>query len=240
MSAPRTRPAPSQRHYFSRAADSAAETFTYRLEFAGRSYDWVSAHGVFSKEQLDFGSRLLLETAVIPSGGRILDLGCGTGSLGLLALTVVPPPAWACLSDISDHALACARQNRERLGLTACAGLVQGELLTAFKAAVFDTVLFNPPIRAGKAPILETLAEMPRVLRPGGTVWVVVRIQQGAKSLLAHLEQVFPGRAQAVARRKGYLILRAGGRTTDDMSAHCPETGGVSLPIARHPPEPVS
>ncbi|MBI3891759.1 MAG: methyltransferase [Candidatus Wallbacteria bacterium] len=216
--------AASTRHYFSRAESQPAETFTFPLRFGDRTIDWVSAHGVFSKQQLDFGSRLLLEVAEIPATGRLLDLGCGTGALGLLALASRVESGgsgedrlWACLSDISDHALACASANRERLGLTGSAGIVQGEFLAPFRSGVFGTVLFNPPIRAGKAPILETLTRMRRVLEPDGTLWVVARVQQGAKSLLAHLENVFEGAAQVRARRKGYLILRAGGRKADGI-----------------------
>ena len=213
-----------QKHYFSRAEEAVAETFTFSLQFGGRTFDWVTAHGVFSKQQLDFGSRLLLETAEIPGEGRLLDVGCGTGTLGLLALAGQAgpdgrPAGTAYLADISDHALTCARMNRERLGLQGAAFVVQGSFLAPFRDGCFRTVLFNPPIRAGKAPILEALSEMPRVLEPDGVLWVVVRVQQGAKSLLAHLERVFEGRASVRARRKGYLVLRAGGRKADDRTA---------------------
>ena len=44
----------------------------------GYSIYFLSDHGVFSKNEMDFGSRLLIETFNMPDiKGNILDVGCG-------------------------------------------------------------------------------------------------------------------------------------------------------------------
>ncbi len=190
---------------------------SFPLQYEGRIYDWQSADGVFARNRFDFGSRFLLETADLPESGPVLDLGCGTGALGILS-GLNAPGRWCCMVDVNRHALLCARKNLNALEPPGGGGLAQASFLSAFRDRSFQAVLFNPPIRVGKAILLEVLSELPRVLRSGGSLHAVVRSQQGAKSYLAHLDRVFEGRAEIVGRRKGYLILRAWAADVDGDS----------------------
>ena len=72
---------------------------------------------------------------------RVLDLGTGTGAVGVtLALE---RPAWrVILTDASAAALAVARDNAEALG--AAVSLVRGDWLGAL-AGPFDLIVSNPP-----------------------------------------------------------------------------------------------
>lgn len=69
-------------HYFSKEPGSTGEEREITAQLGKQMFRfWVDA-GVFSKRGVDFGTRLLIETATLPEQGEILDLGCGYGPVG--------------------------------------------------------------------------------------------------------------------------------------------------------------
>ena len=73
---------------------------------------------------------------------------------------------------------------------------------------LFDAVVTNPPIRAGKAVIYGLFAEARDYLKPEGALYVVIRKQQGAPSALKYLKEIYAS-AEVVGRGSGYHVLRA-------------------------------
>jgi 16S rRNA (guanine966-N2)-methyltransferase len=103
-------------------------------------------------------------------GARVLDLFCGTGALGLEALS--RGAASLVLVDGSLKSLALARRNLELVG--AQARLVKAELPGQLKRVVedgpFDLVFLDPPYRKDLLlPCLEGLAGL-GLLLPGARV----------------------------------------------------------------------
>ncbi|MGB3503702.1 MAG: peptide chain release factor N(5)-glutamine methyltransferase [Mesorhizobium sp.] len=79
---------------------------------------------------------------------RILDLGTGTGAIGL-ALVHEVPGATAVLTDVSEDALATARANAEALGLGDRVELVTSDWLAGV-TGTFELIVSNPPyIKSG-------------------------------------------------------------------------------------------
>ena len=162
--------------------------------------------GVFSREGVDAGTRLLLEALAVPPGAkRLVDLGCGYGPIGL-ALAAMAPEAEVFLIDPNERACELARANAGRNGLVNVA-VRQGEGLAAVDGQV-DLVATNPPIRAGKKVVYALMAEAAARLRPGGELWVVIRTNQGAKSLEAELQRLFPV-VDEIEKGGGYRVYRA-------------------------------
>ncbi len=86
---------------------------------------------------------------------RILDLGTGSGAI-LLALLAERPAAKGLGVDISEEALAVARENAANLGLAGRAALLRGDWTAGLEPASFDLVVSNPPyIASDEIPTLD-------------------------------------------------------------------------------------
>ena len=136
-------------------------------------------------------------------GRQVLDLGCGYGPLGL---TLVKSQAVkATLVDINLRALDLARKNAELNGVSA--EIFQSNIYDQV-TGVFDHIISNPPIRAGKQVVHQVIAGSLEHLTVGGDLTIVIQKKQGAPSAKAKMEEVF-GNCEVVKKDKGYYILRS-------------------------------
>ena len=189
-------------HYYTQDPASAHDVRTFSFAFEGRTLSFTTDAGVFSKGHVDPGTLLLSRSLPADLCGRALDLGCGWGALSVLTLCRFPQLELV-MSDVNRRALDLARQNVRANGMTAQAVLSDG--LQAVEG-MFDVVLTNPPIRAGKQVIYAMFADSRARLRPGGRLILVIRKQQGAPSAQKYLSTLF-GRVELLARDAGYWIL---------------------------------
>ncbi len=190
-------------HYFSNSPVSAHHERQIETTLNGRTMRFYTDAGVFSKDDVDPGSRLLIESADALSG-RVLDMGCGWGPVGL-SLALANPDAQIVMADINERAADLSERNR-RLNGVLNAQIIVSDGFSGVDGA-FDHVFTNPPIRAGKSVIYGMFDESFRRLRTGGTLSIVIRKQQGAPSAKKHLEEVF-GNAEVIAKSGGYWIIR--------------------------------
>ena len=191
-------------HYFSQAPSSKQKPAELHVDIGGRTFVFAVDAGVFSRTELDKGSRLLIETAG-PLYGQCLDLGCGWGAVGI-ALAALNPEARFILSEINRRAADLARINIKRNHI-ANARAIESDGFSALPGA-FDHIFSNPPIRAGKKVIYGLFDAAHNRLLPGGTLAIVIRRQQGAESALKHLSALF-GNARVKARDKGYWVIES-------------------------------
>ncbi|MGW9128280.1 class I SAM-dependent methyltransferase [Paenibacillus chitinolyticus] len=193
-------------HYYTQKPTVKHDVREIEFQVGDRKLRLMTDAGVFSKNEVDFGSRLLIETMVLPAKARVLDVGCGYGPIGLSAAFKYPA-GHVTMVDINERAVELSRQNAERNGIRNVS-VLQSDKLEAVKTEKFDVVLTNPPIRAGKQTVHAIFEEAYKCLNPGGTLWVVIQKKQGSPSALAKMEELF-GEAEEVTKDKGYRILRA-------------------------------
>lgn len=193
-------------HYYTNRPSAAHEETSFNTTLRGMSFRFVTDAGVFSRDRVDFGSLLLLETMRIGAADTVLDLGCGYGPIGMVAARLAPQ-GYIYMVDVNERAVELARRNLAANGI-ANAEVRVGDGLAAVQGIAFDTILTNPPIRAGKATVYRLLEEAHAALKPGGTLWVVVQTKQGAPSMKRKLAELF-GNVTDVDRKAGYHVLAA-------------------------------
>lgn len=191
-------------HYYTADPEAAHEVKSIpHLTRSRGEVHLMTDRGVFSRDQVDYGTRVLL-AALPPLTGSVLDLGCGYGPIGL-TVALDHPGTTVTLADVNRRALGLAGRNAEALGVP-CA-LAESDGFAALPG-VYDAILTNPPIRAGKEVYYPWFAQAPAHLAPGGLFVCVVQKKQGApsvkKQLLAHF-----GNCTLLARDGGYWVLAA-------------------------------
>lgn len=194
-------------HYFVNDDKLASKPRLVRYEINGVEFALSSDQGVFSKDRLDDGSRILIE-ALLPLnlGEKMLDLGCGIGPIGLTLAYFTPSLNVTC-SDINTRALALCEQNAKKLSLSHRVTCLQSDIYIEIEG-LYDSIVSNPPIRAGKKVTNAIYIGAKSHLIDGGSLYVVVRKAQGALSVKAYLEEIF-GNVEVLKRSKGYFVLKA-------------------------------
>jgi 16S rRNA (guanine1207-N2)-methyltransferase len=193
--------------YFDNDETLAHREISFSYKLFGETFTLRSDAGVFSKDGLDDGSRLLLETiAKTDLGTEILDLGCGVGPIGL-TLAKLDPSRHLTLADVNLRALECCKANAAALGVEDRVDIIESDVYSNI-ATSFSTIVTNPPIRAGKKVTYAMYAGAVSHLNEGGSLILVIRKAQGAPSCQRYLETLFPS-VSVVAQHKGYRILIA-------------------------------
>ena len=192
-------------HYFTREPQSASRRARCDFAYRGQALIFETDAGVFSRGEVDTGTRLLLEALPETMAGEILDLGCGWGVIGI-TIKKTWPDTRVTLGDVNQRALELARENAEKNRVQVSCEESDG--MEAFRGRRFDAVVTNPPIRAGKQVIYKMFADAAECLNPGGALYLVIRKQQGAESCLKYLT-TFYGSVEKLDKSGGFWVLRA-------------------------------
>ena len=177
------------------------------LSLPGRDSTLSAGPGVFGRRHLDIGARFLLGHLPTDVTGRVADLGCGNGVLGL-SLAADNPEARVTFCDVSWLAVDSARHNAEALfGADHGHEFHLGHGLDGVDEP-FDQVLLNPPFHRGHAVddrVARTLfRHAHRHLRPGGELRVVANRHLPYWRPLAKLF----GQAEVLAENEKFRIYR--------------------------------
>jgi len=194
-------------HYYTENPNTPSNPVHWQASIKGISLYFKTDRGVFSKNNVDFGSRLLIETfekPVIP--GPILDIGCGWGAIGL-TLAKWMPEREIHMVDINERAIDLAKDNAERNGINNVE-IFKSDIFENIHESQYAAIVTNPPIRAGKSVVHSIFENSYSHLSEHGELWVVIQKKQGAPSAKKKLEELF-GTVEVVKKEKGYYILRA-------------------------------
>ena len=168
----------------------------------GKKFIFNTDNGVFSKDGLDFGSRLLLESIPLEEvGGKVLDMGCGYGVFGIVINKLT-----SCYVDMVDVNLRAIHLSQINIKENHCSNI------NVFVSNVYENVdskyasiITNPPIRAGKKIVYDIVMNARNYLEENGRLFLVIRKEQGAKSLIRDLESIYS--VKILEKKKGFYIL---------------------------------
>ena len=190
--------------YYEDNRDLAHDVHELNVELLGQSMRFLTDSGVFSKNAIDYGSRVLLENFEPEAAKTLLDVGCGYGTLGLTLAKKFDMDV--TMVDVNSRALDLCKQNAVKNAVEP----VEIKLSNIYETVVekYDAILSNPPIRAGKEVVHGILSGSFEHLNDGGHLTIVIQKKQGAPSAQKKMEEVF-GNCTIVAKDKGYFILRS-------------------------------
>ena len=129
-------------HYFSADPSVPFQREPLDVSVWGHDLALVSGSGVFARGRLDVGTAVLFRETSPPSGGRILDLGCGYGVIGL-AIAAAAPSAVVTAVDVNERAVLLANENAASLGVADRFTASTPEAVDP--AATYDEIWSNPP-----------------------------------------------------------------------------------------------
>lgn len=191
-------------HYFTNEENLKSEIEKVIVEINGIPFYFYTDNGVFSKGELDFGTELLLKNFKYddPNNKTLLDIGCGCGPIGIyashLGFTVD-------MSDVNKRAIHLSKMSLKEQGLNA--NVFESD---AYKNITnkYDYIVSNPPIRVGKEKLYEIVMNAKEHLKDGGSLWIVVRKQQGAESMVRDMKNAYKI-VEVIAKKKGFFIIKA-------------------------------
>ena len=188
--------------YFNENPAALTQERTLQLSIFGMDFRFLANNGLFSCDKVDAASITLIEN-IPPITGRLLDLGCGYGTVGIVLAKT--NPVNLTMSDINRIALAYAAKN-------AALNQVEAEIIHSdgFEnlTAKYNNIALNPPIHAGKEVMYRLYTGAAAHLVPGGALYVVIHKKHGAQSTQQALEGLF-SECLTLYKKKGLYVFKA-------------------------------
>jgi 16S rRNA (guanine1207-N2)-methyltransferase len=191
--------------YFENDTNIKDKDIDVKFHIYDKTFNFKSNNGVFSKARLDRGSEIFIKSLIGQNlGNYILDLGCGIGVVGISLAHF--NKADYMFVDINERAVELTKQNIKTYNLsTRCHALISNIFEKVDDS--FDSILLNPPIRAGKKVIYQMYQDSYEHLNSGGSLFIVIRIKQGALSSFKFLQTIYK-EVKVIDRDKGYQIIQ--------------------------------
>lgn len=191
-------------HYFTNNQNLKSEIRTLDFENNGVVFTFFSDLGVFSKNKIDYGSKVLVEEIIKNTKNikSVLDVGCGYGFIGIVLGKILN--SQIAMIDINKRAVHLCAKNIDKNKVN---GIVYESDLYENVKEKYDLIVTNPPIRAGKKVVLKILKEAKNYLNKNGELWFVIRKDQGVKSVIKEISDIYL--TEVVKKDKGFYIVRA-------------------------------
>lgn len=175
----------------------------FKTSILGKEYSFYTDNGVFSKEKLDFGTRTLIESLPLESlTGDILDVGCGYGVIDII-LGKITQASFEGI-DVNKRALHLAKMNKKLNNINNASFYYSNIYENVDKK--YDFIITNPPIRAGKEVVYGIVMNARNYLKDNGVLYIVIRREQGAKSMLRDLEEYY--NIEVINKNKGFFVIK--------------------------------
>ena len=160
-------------------------------------------NGVFSKKGLDYGTRVLLKNIELENKKTFLDVGCGCGPIGIY-IAMQSRNNIVDMIDINEKAVKLTNMGINENKLKNAIAFVSNIYEKIDKK--YDMIITNPPIHAGKKVVYNIIREAKNYLNESGELWIVIRKDQGLKSLIKDMSNIY--NFEIKKRDNGFYILK--------------------------------
>ena len=187
-------------HYFINE-DLKSDIKKFNFEINNQKFLFNTDNGVFSKGELDYGSYLLIKNVLPIVSGKVLDLGCGYGPIGITINKVTNSDV--LMVDVNKRAVHLANMNIKENNCVNTKAIVSDGFNEIDEK--FNYIVTNPPIRVGKEILYNLIYSCKEHLLENGEIYLVIRKQQGANSFMEDMKKTFD--VKIVDKSKGFFII---------------------------------
>lgn len=192
-------------HYYIDNKDLKHEIKVLKYQLGEKEFLIKSDRGVFSANQIDKGTDIFIGTLLsLPLKGKILDLGAGSGVIGIV-LKTINPEIEIDFSDINERAINLVKLNLEAHKLKG--NIYLSDSFEKIKEN-YDYILLNSPISVGKEKCYQMYREAKEHLKTNGQLIIVIRKDKGALSHQKYLLSLFRD-VKIINKEKGYYVIRS-------------------------------
>ena len=217
---------PKNDQYFTKRPKSELKVRKLFESIRKHTLNLQTSTGVFSPEDIDKGTRILIENLILPEsypGMNILEIGAGYGPISIWVEKEyqlqnqindnTPPIPNIFASEINERAVWLLNRN---IITNHCKNItiLKGDFLDHFetlqeKDVKFQAVYTNPPLKTGHDTMLDLFEQAMDLLTPNGFIQYVQMKKLGAPGFLKKLKIIRPDWFFTTVRRKGgyHVIL---------------------------------
>ena len=192
-------------HYYTADPLVKSEEREIEYEIAGNKLVFTSDNGVFSKNHVDIATSFLIKTIYDEVNGEVLDVGCGYGVIGI-TMAKNPAVTMVTMLDINHRALELSKRNSEKNKVSSKVKIVESDGFENINEK-YDTIITNPPIRAGKSVIYKMYEDAKEHLKEGGILYLVINKKHGAPSTITFLNTLF-GNCEVLDKKTGFNVIK--------------------------------
>ena len=191
-------------HYFIEDTTLKSKERDIEFDLESMHISLKSDSGVFSNKHIDVGTLIFINTLIkLSLKGKVLDLGCGYGPVGISLSLYYKDNIDLTYVDINPKCIELTSRNLKYYDLDGKCLVSDGYLNISDK---YDYVVFNPPISVGKTKIYSLYQESYYHLNENGIMYLVIRKDKGGLSHLKYLSSLF-AQSCVIYKEKGYLII---------------------------------
>lgn len=188
--------------YFTNDENLKSEYRNIIYKYNDYTFNFTSDLGVFSKDRIDFASKLLVETYF--KYGRknidILDVGCGYGFIGITLSKIMNSNV--DMIDVNKRAIHLTNINIKNLKANARVFLSNVYENVDKK---YDVIISNPPIRAGKKVYMDIILNAKNYLADSGEFYFVMNKDHGVKTVIKEIKDVY--NVNVLNKDKGFFVI---------------------------------
>ena len=189
-------------HYFINDENLKSDIKEYKIKIEDILFNFKTDNGVFSKGELDFGTKVLIDTVLKEEIlGNVLDLGCGYGVIGIVLNKI--KNVYVDLIDINKRAIHLTKLNIKDNDCNNINCFESDGYLNINKK--YNVIVTNPPIRVGKEKLYSLIIDAKEYLLDNGKIYLVIRKEQGAKSFINDMEKYY--NITILEKKKGFFVI---------------------------------